>query len=169
MIILGKKILSDTKIYMGEFKFWVDKNMNKKAQCREPYYDYLKGILITFVIIGHFLPGTLEENFLRYLIYSVHMPIFFVLSGFLFNITRVYEEPAGKTIKKYLQRFLTSWILANNVYYFLNCLVGSKVCTIVQYIKQYIFLYYHLWYVVGFLFCIFSSLVYIKAFRVRKG
>lgn len=59
---------------------------------RNVYYpgiDALKGILILLVIAGHFLEGRISENPLRYIIYSFHMPLFLVLSGFLLNRERL--------------------------------------------------------------------------------
>ena len=40
--------------------------------------DAIKGILIFLVVIGHVLPGSLDENVIRYVIYSFHMPAFFI-------------------------------------------------------------------------------------------
>lgn len=126
------------------------------------YFDCIKGILIVLVIIGHFLPGSLSENFARYMIYSFHMPVFFALSGYLFNTTKAVEMPLLKNISRYLIRFFPPWILANTVYYILNYYSGNEVLSFGRYIKQYFHQYYHLWYVLGFLFCVFIVLLYIK-------
>ena len=44
------------------------------------YIDYSKGIAILFVIFGHVYWG---NNIVTTWIYSFHMPLFFIISGFL--------------------------------------------------------------------------------------
>ena len=54
-----------------------------------------KGIGIILVVIGHFHPDTspLYWSDIRVIIYSFHMPLFFVLSGYLYvNGKYVYRE-----------------------------------------------------------------------------
>ena len=48
---------------------------------RNSRIDFLKGVIIILVIIGHILPGSLDVNILRYVIYSFHIPLFFGLNG----------------------------------------------------------------------------------------
>lgn len=70
--------------------------MIQKSECRDNYakenrilwIDNLRGVLIFFVVFGHVISG--ENSFLysvygyvHYLIYSIHMPVFFILSGYL--------------------------------------------------------------------------------------
>lgn len=62
--------------------------MNKTETCMNQQtintsVDVAKGGLILLVVIGHFLLGTLDDNFVRYYIYSFHMPMFIFISGFL--------------------------------------------------------------------------------------
>ena len=45
--------------------------------------DFIKGLLIILVFWGHLIVGEQRTTFLRYVIYSFHMPLFFVLSGFV--------------------------------------------------------------------------------------
>ena len=50
---------------------------------RIAWIDVAKGITILLVIIGHTLTfGSATRNF----IFSFHMPLFFILSGYTFNV-----------------------------------------------------------------------------------
>lgn len=53
---------------------------------RDYSFDFCKGVLIFLVVYGHVLPYYLNENYLSNgvytLIYSFHMPAFFIISGF---------------------------------------------------------------------------------------
>ena len=48
---------------------------------RNDFIDFLKGIGIILVVIGHVSQNERINDF----IYSFHMPLFFFISGFLFN------------------------------------------------------------------------------------
>ncbi|MGN5151061.1 acyltransferase family protein [Aeromonas enteropelogenes] len=53
---------------------------------RNEYLDYLKGILISLVVLGHSIQVSrinFDDNFLFRVIYSFHMPFFFLVSGYL--------------------------------------------------------------------------------------
>ena len=49
------------------------------------YIDYTKGIAILFVIFGHVYCG---NNVATNWIYSFHIPLFFIVSGFLLNFSK---------------------------------------------------------------------------------
>ena len=60
---------------------------------RIDWIDYSKGILITLVISGHAIPEFgLHLGFLEKIIYSFHMPAFFILSGYLFKFDACVEK-----------------------------------------------------------------------------
>lgn len=47
---------------------------------RDTVYDNAKGIGLILVILGHLLPfGNLQSS----IVYSIHMPLFFYISGIL--------------------------------------------------------------------------------------
>lgn len=54
--------------------------MNKALEDRNSNIDLVKGIGIILLIIGHISDGNLQK-----VIYSFHMPLFVVISGFLFT------------------------------------------------------------------------------------
>lgn len=79
----------------------------------EKYYysqiDALKGIAIFLVVLGHsiiYYPIDLHQNdvcaFVFQWVSSVHMPLFFVISGFCFSYQGNYRAYIGKKIKRLL-------------------------------------------------------------------
>jgi fucose 4-O-acetylase-like acetyltransferase len=72
--------------------------MNEEADIVRTPTDWIviaKGIGIILVVVGHFHPDTAPDYWpiLRSLIYSFHMPLFFMLSGFLY-VHRKYSYRA---------------------------------------------------------------------------
>lgn len=60
-------------------------DLNKDAQlARENYIDVIKGIGIIAVIIGH---SEISEE-IRKVIYEFHMPLFFILAGYVFRVEK---------------------------------------------------------------------------------
>lgn len=78
--------------------------------------DAVKGILIFLVVIGHVLLGTLDENIIRYTIYSFHMPAFFFVSGYLLDMERLAGRGYWSVLSKYWKRMLAEWSVAWLVY-----------------------------------------------------
>lgn len=118
------------------------------------YYnaDFVKGILIFFVILGHVLQGTLQESILRNVIYSFHMPLFIGVSGFLLNKHKLCKLNIKELFIKYLKRLLIPWLLAVIVYEFvLNINNVSFYVILKESLKALIYPYYHLWFVLGYL------------------
>lgn len=81
--------------------------MNAKAEKRNASIDVLKGMLITFVVLGHYPKLNLE---IKNVIYWFHMPLFFIISGYLFknNKERIWVIA---TIKKYLIPYIAYFVV----------------------------------------------------------
>lgn len=141
--------------------------------CRQEKIDVLKGILILLVVIGHVLPGTLQENFVRYFIYSFHMPVFFAVSGYLVNVDSLKYSNLKEFLLKYGYRVIIPWLVAVQVYFILNCALGFGSVSVKGYLSQYIYPFYHLWYVIGYVFCIcclrWAVKIYGNHWVKRKG
>ncbi len=57
-----------------------------KSKKRIEWIDYARAIAIILVIVGHAIPEyNLDMENMRIIIYSMHMPIFFILSGYTFH------------------------------------------------------------------------------------
>lgn len=67
---------------------------------RLTHIDILKGIAILLVVMGHlFVPYTdYLDSPINQMIYSVHMPLFFFLSGFVFHVKKDAPHWLGKAV-----------------------------------------------------------------------
>lgn len=92
---------------------------------RIEWIDWLKGICIIFIVIGHVIRGFLSAgmynkdllNYIDYTIYSFHMPLMFFLSGTLYgksrdkNLENWKEFIFNKIIKLYIPYVIFSCIM----------------------------------------------------------
>lgn len=100
--------------------------------------DYMKGIAIILVFIGHaatpsFLPRPYVYEFIVQFIYMFHMPVFFFISGFLslkllnINLKTQYLPFIKKKIYRLGLPFLTISIITNALIIILKELTNSPV------------------------------------------
>lgn len=114
--------------------------------------DIAKGGLIFLVILGHIIQGNLNDNLIRFFIYSFHMPMFLFISGYLININKLQNCDFTKIAKYYITRMLGYWGIAWCVYTY----IIIDHFTLINILKQLINPYYHLWYIPT-LFCMIIS------------
>lgn len=77
--------------------------MEKELRKRKEYIDIAKGIGILLVLLGHLLP---DNNEIKSMIYSFHMPLFFIVSGY------TCKSMGFKTLLyKRVQRILLPYLL----------------------------------------------------------
>ncbi len=71
--------------------------------------DIAKGIAIIFVVLGHSIQsfGNEEMNLLNKVIYSFHMPLFFVLTGVTFKYDLSFDKFTKKKIKSLIKPYFT--------------------------------------------------------------
>lgn len=77
-----------------------------KTQFRDNAIDIAKGIGILLVIIGH-TGGLPAHSTVHHFIYSFHMPLFFILGGFLFKPSSI-----GTHIRKDAKRLLIPYVFS---------------------------------------------------------
>ena len=84
---------------------------------RVEWIDFAKGIAIILVIIGHTVSVGKYGSIIRGMIFSFHMPLFFILSIMTYRCSRSYEEYARKirTSLKHLIYPAVLMITLNNV------------------------------------------------------
>jgi fucose 4-O-acetylase-like acetyltransferase len=76
---------------------------------REAYLDNIKAILVTLVVVGHFiesLSGRIPEG-LYVAIYSFHMPAFAALTGYLSR----HWEPDGRRLREILAGLIAPFVI----------------------------------------------------------
>lgn len=130
--------------------------------------DFLKGILILSVVIGHVLVGPPRENIVRYMIYSVHMPMFIGISGYLVNVFKLKDKGIVELLRKYSTRVIIPWVIAVNVYWIIQNIgdisgghyTGKEI--IGKYISAYYDPWFHLWYIPAFLVYICLTWMFVK-------
>lgn len=125
--------------------------------------DILKGILILLVIVGHVINGSVENSFLKYSIYSFHMPLFIGISGYLLNTNKIKKLNFIKLINKYLLRTVIPWVIAVFFYFFLfEFFKGIEISFFKRLFESFILTFYHLWYIPAFLSWIIITWIQLK-------
>lgn len=134
--------------------------MNNMIQ-RDYSFDYLKGILIFLVVLGHcpaFLLTPQGAEFDRWsdpmfvFIYSFHMPLFMLTTGFFFSKKKnsTLRELLPKQIKRLILPQL-SWclvclvIIAIQFNRFGSFIVGSSMTETIKLIYHFLTSYWYLW------------------------
>lgn len=89
---------------------------------RIAWIDVAKGITILLVIIGHTLTfGSATRNF----IFSFHMPLFFILSGYTFNVAE--DFPAFfKRVKKLIKHLIYPALFVSGVNIFVQWMMQDQ-------------------------------------------
>ncbi len=111
-----------------------------------PYYegiDFLKGILIILVIIGHMKTESLIDGYLHFTIYSFHLTLLIGISGFLLNQRFIENSTISNLFKKYFLRLLLPWLIAWPIFYIL----WNQPISLERIILLFFFPIYHLWFV----------------------
>jgi fucose 4-O-acetylase-like acetyltransferase len=92
--------------------------MKTKTQTETRSVDWIlisKGIGIILVVVGHFYPPEVSPTYwieMRKIIYSFHMPLFFLLSGYLYTHGKyAYLTLLNKKVKRLLYPFISIALL----------------------------------------------------------
>lgn len=85
---------------------------------RIDYIDYSKGVLIFLVILGHCING---ENYLKNIIYSFHMPAFFIVSGILLNYSSAVGKDFGRFLLSRIRQLVIPYIIFEFLGYIVQC------------------------------------------------
>lgn len=148
---------------------------------RDLSLDYIKGILILFVVYGHCLywldgnRNSFNYYFLPKIIYSFHMPLFIFLSGYFFSAkinANIYSTTTEKFKRLIIPHFFFNFIMLIPIF----CLWGTYGHFITRFsngiitissIYHYFTMFWFLWCV--FISCIITNIVHNCANNKKKG
>ena len=105
---------------------------------REKWLDVTKGIGIIFMVLGH----SNAPDRLRLWIYGFHMPLFFILAGFMFNSSKWKKRGLGSLIKNRAKAYLIPY----TKYFLINLIVFSFL-ELIRYKSKYS--YKNIFYYIG--------------------
>ena len=130
---------------------------------RNNYIDWIKGICIFMVVLGHC--SLLNEN-VFWFIYRFHMPLFFIISGYLFNnsisIVIFLKNKFRRIIIPYIIFFILSFLINNLLFEKISLKFAIKVFILngeyLGYIKNYALWYLPTFFVISIIFYYLSKL-----------
>ena len=112
-----------------------EKNNTNETKQREEWIDYLRGIGIVLMVTGH---ASIWRPLIKW-IFGFHMPLFFVLSGFLFNRQKWADRGFGKFAAARFRNYIIPYFLwcaicfvINLPMFYINYRHGNILLTAVQ-------------------------------------
>ena len=94
--------------------------MQAKTENRNQFVDIMRGIAMLLVVLGHTMTGCTvdsQKSFLFNIIWSLQMPLFILISGFVTKYGRPISD--GKGLWKYVKRRTVAYMLPWAVWSFL--------------------------------------------------
>lgn len=94
--------------------------MQAKTENRNQFVDIMRGIAMLLVVLGHTMTGCTvdsQKSFLFNIIWSLQMPLFILISGFVTKYSRPISD--GKGLWKYVKRRTVAYMLPWAVWSFL--------------------------------------------------
>ena len=94
--------------------------MQAKTEKRNQFVDIMRGIAMLLVVLGHTMTGCTvdsQKSFLFNIIWSLQMPLFILISGFVTKYSRPISD--GKGLWKYVKRRTVAYMLPWVVWSFL--------------------------------------------------
>ena len=82
--------------------------MKQTEKKRIDYLDIARGIAIILMVIGHAVSG-----YKRAIIFSFHMPLFIIISGFFYKSGRNIKEEIKNILKKLIIPYIVSIIVVH--------------------------------------------------------
>ena len=100
----------------------MDTSLFQKNQFHDSYIDALKGIAILLVVVGHSIQVNIsyfDNNVVFRIIYSFHMPLFMLLSGYVI-FGHVHSPLSGWLIDKFKRLVIPflSWAIVSKFLYY---------------------------------------------------
>lgn len=125
---------------------------------RNSGFDALKGLLILFVILGHTLLGSIDQNVVREVIYFFHMPLFLALTGYFIKYELLLKGSV-EIFNKYYRRLIIPYLITFSVYTPMSWYGAFRVgdLSVKRILVTFLSPPYHLWYVPAVILYIFYT------------
>lgn len=116
----------------------------------------MKGIAILCVILGH-IPNAPESK----LIYSFHMPLFFIVAGYFFKPDNKYKARFIKDTKRLLLPYYAVIFALTFYTVIVHTVINSDYGQIESFLSLYVYSGTPAWFLVGLFWCrTFSNIIY---------
>lgn len=148
---------------------------------RNRYLDILRGVALILMVFGHCLQygnGTefiensrFFDNWLFQLIYSFHMPLFMLLSGYLFFYTAGKYKKTKDFIKNRWQRIclpIIGWQTFHYLVKGIRMLVNQEAVTLDFFLKYIRSWFTDIWFLSAILYCSVIVFIVRKLFKDSK-
>lgn len=110
--------------------------INKSKQKRLSYIDEMKGFAILCVVLGHIPHSFIEHGIadgvaakflldIMNVIYVFHMPLFMMISGYLYNKAYFIQKQNKKRIYSQVGNLLCVYVISNVGYALLKTIAGG--------------------------------------------
>lgn len=136
------------------------------------YISVMRGITSILVVIGHYLPENSPAWYetMNKFIYSFHMPLFFIISGYVYSISEVniYKDFIEKKIRRLIVPYLTTSILIITIKLFSEkYMYLENPIDIYAYLRLFYFpsAGYFLW----FIWVLFEIFIIIPMFKTKTS
>lgn len=96
---------------------------------RLDYIDVAKGIGIIFVVLSHIIN---QDSIINSVIYSFHVPLFFILSGLFVNPKQSFKTYFLKNVKRLLFPFIIFFLIGFGTTYLVPGLAKTEIIDVIR-------------------------------------
>ncbi|MBR1572305.1 MAG: acyltransferase family protein [Lachnospiraceae bacterium] len=106
---------------------------------RVTWLDVAKGVGMLLVIVGHTVGGNIRGEMTRGIIYSFHMPLFFILGCITMRFSSTQEELLTRSLKQ-IKKIIIPTMFAYLFNVILSCIVFNEDAVSIAFFRDVIFM-----------------------------
>jgi fucose 4-O-acetylase-like acetyltransferase len=107
--------------------------------------DIVRGLLLALVIFGHTFYQSVDHSHIKWMIYSFHMPLFFMVTGSLMSMEKLRTRRIQEISVHYAKRMGWQWLLVSIAFAVYRHVSYSNALQPIQ--DLLLDPYFHLWFV----------------------
>jgi acyltransferase len=107
--------------------------------------DIVRGLLLAVVIFGHTFYDSVEQNEIKWLLYTFNMPLFFMVTGSLMSMEKLRTRSLQNISVHYAKRMGWQWLLVSIAFAMYRHVSYSNALQPIQ--DLLLDPYFHLWFV----------------------